>query len=452
MSSNRFQEPSESLNDPSQPKAFRSFWTAPGGPSRPPEGMYEYNPNYQQQQQAGSGDHGHAHGPDDGDHSHSHGPHGHGHGHQPEQKEDTPLLASSSSSSSSDDRSDRRIFGLFSSYVSLCYCLIPLLLALLVLGLLFGYSSSLPAPPPLIVTGASPTASSIAAFCNPFALFPTSVDLQRHHGLVALLYLLPSSLSSSASSSSYYLQHSVSGNSTFFFSALDTPTRLFTRVFQARNLSSGEQVLLPSQYFLLSFHTVLMPPSRSSDSAPFDPALPVQLALISDDGASLFGSEVPETESSPSSSSLLIDNDGVHTTRIASSSPSLNLSSPLNLTLRYFQGPPAHIALQLLYRQQGQAAGDDDDDDDYDDEEEEDEGADEEQLQTFPAGKGEQEGNDLYWFAGSEGAMSTPTRRYQQLTDAGWRVVPADWYWLPARYEGKEEIDRKLAAGIDPCL
>ena len=66
-------------------------------------------------------------------------------------------------------------------------------------------------------------------------------------------------------------------------------------------------------------------------------------------------------------------------------------------------------------------------------------------------GKGEEEGNDLFWKVGEEGQASVPTSAYLELRERGWEVVPESWFWLPERYEGKEEVERQLAAGIDPC-
>ena len=360
-------KPVESLNDPNATPAFRSFWQAQAGPGHTPD-PYEYQgaPPGGAANDPHRNDHGHSHNGGDHDgHSHAHGgggadDHGHQHGSRSGQssgaRESTPLLATSSSSSSSSRAShdDGRIFGLFRSYASLCYCLIPLLLLLLLLGYFFyhHYHSSPTTPPPLIIHGGgggSSSSPSIAAFCNPFALTPTSVDIVHHHGLVASLYLLPPTLTSHATTSSYYLSHTLSSNSTFFFSDLDTPTRLFTRLLHAHNLTSGADVLMPSQYFLLSFHTVLSPPPSSTVNT----TAQYQLALISDDGSSLYSTDLPDSpspsSSSPPSSARLIDNDGVHTTRMATSA-ALSLSTPLNLTLHYFQGPPAHVALQMLYR------------------------------------------------------------------------------------------------------
>ena len=396
----------ESLDDPAQPAAFRSFWTAKGGAGHTGD-MYEYQ---------GPQAHSHAHGA----HSHGEGEGGHSHSGGGGESEATPLLHSSDRHSS-----DRRLFGLFSSYAALCYCLVPVLLLLLLLGWWLYRSYSAPPPLPPIVS--TPAGGAIAALCNPFAVVQTAVDLAHHHGLVALLFVLPPSLTSSATSSAYYLQHSaLATNATLFFSSVDTPTRLFTRVFEARNLSSGSVVLLPSQFFLLSLHTVLQPPPS------FDSSSPVDLALISDDGASLYRGDLSEAVKPPSSA-LLVDNDGVHTTRLAVSRHPVNLSRSLNLSLHYFQGPPAHIALQLLYRRRDAR------------------GKDGKEEAEEVEGEGE-EGNELYWHVAEEGSASVPTARYERLMADGWSVVPESWFWLPAAYEGKEDVDRKLAAGVDPCV
>ena len=424
-------KPAETLNDPNAPTAFRSFWTAQAGPARGGGGeMFDYqggppssSSGHPHAHAHGDEGHGHAHS-GGGGHSHSHGggaSHGHG-----ESREDTPLLASGSASSSSSSSTDGRILGVFRSYSALCYCLLPLLLALLLLGF-FLYRSAAPAAGAASAGGAG-AGAGVAAFCNPFALLASSVDLRHHHGLVATLYVLPSAQQSSAQSTSYYLRRARSSNATFFFSQLDTPTRLFTRPFEAHNLSSGEAVLLPSMFFLLAFHTVLQPPPSSLPAASANASASYyQLALLSDDGAALYAGDWGEHgRQQPGSAARLIDNDGVHTTRLATSSALRLDHAPLNLTLHYFQGPPAHIALQLLYRPL-------------------------QQPREARAEVGE-EGNALYWTVRDEGLPSTPTQRYAQLLDDGWAVVPAGWFWLPPRYDGQEDVERKLAAGIDPCL
>ena len=287
-----------------------------------------------------------------------------------------------------------------------------------------------------------------------------SVDFAHNHGLVAYLYLLPADvLSSPPDDTAGYRKTAVATNTTFFFSALDTPTRLFTSSFAARNETSGEQQLMPSQYFLLSFHTVLQPPS-TSDADANGGAARYQLALISDDGSVLYGADVAET-SRARGGDVLIDNDGVHTTRIAfsafepSNASAITAGRATNLTLRYFQGPPAHIALQLLYRPldtlpvHTAAAADDAEGDSTDERAVERSEREEEERQGRDV---DEEGNGLYWQVSEEGAASMATESYKRLLERGWQVVPEAWYWLPPWYAGKEDVDRKVAAGVDPCL
>ena len=449
--------------DPNR-NAFRSFWTAPAGPERPPQGMYDFDPAYRPAATARTtpGEHSqhHDHDGDDG-HGHSHGAGGHGHshgggGHAHRLDENAPLLGGGSSASSSSQQ--QRVLGVFASYTQLLCCLIPLLLGLALLGyFLFRGTPSPPPSAPIIVSPPPAATSPVAAYCNPFALASQSVDLAHHHGLVAYLYLLPSaSPSSPPEDTAGYRSEAVATNSTFFFSALDTPTRIYTRSFAARNETSGEKQLMPSQYFLLSFHTVLQPPATGGAGVNGS-EMQYQLALISDDGSVLYAADVAEG-SRVKSSAVLIDNDGVHTTRIAfsdidpSNASAITAGRATNLTLHYFQGPPAHIALQLLYRplhptlthtaastNSSSSATD---------------GAEqgEEEEETQQERDEDEEGNGLYWQVQAEGAQSMETESYRRLLERGWQVVPDEWYWLPSWYEGKEEVDRKVAAGVDPCL
>ena len=452
--------------DPNR-NAFRSFWTAPAGPERPPQGMYDFDPSYKRPTgTAGEQPHQHdehyqqqqQHDDDDDGHGHSHGAGGHGHahgGHSHRLDESAPLLGGSSSGH------QRRVLGVFTSYAQLVCCLIPLLIALALLGyFLFRGSPSPPPSAPVIIPPPPSSTSPIAAYCNPFALVTESVDIAHNHGLVAYLYLLPAdALSSPPDDTAGYRSEAASTNTTFFFSNLNTPTRLFTRSFAARNETSGEQQLMPSQYFLLSFHTVLQPPSTGVAAAD-NGEVQYQLALISDDGSVLYGRDVAE-HGTVKSSAVLIDNDGVHTTRIAfsdfdpSNASAITAGRATNLTLHYFQGPPAHIALQLLYRpidtlNTTTTANTTDEEDGTDetaasshDESEE------EELQDRDANE---DGNGLYWEVQQEGVESVATESYKRLLERGWQVVPDAWYWLPPWYEGKEDVDRKVAAGVDPCL
>jgi len=372
--------------------------------------------------------------------------------------ESAPLLGGGSSSSSSSQQ--RKVLGVFASYGQLLCCLIPLLIALALLGyFLFRGTPSPPPSSPITIPLPPSSASPIAAYCNPFALVTQSVDIAHGHGLVAYLYLLPTdSLSSPPDDTAGYRKAAAATNTTFFFSALDTPTRLFTRSFAARNETSGEQQLMPSQYFLLSFHTILQPPSTGGAGTDGS-EVAYQLALISDDGSVLYGADVAEGKRAHGSE-VVIDNDGVHTTRIAfsefepSNASVITAGRATNLTLHYFQGPPAHIALQLLYRplatlttHPNHTANTTDDD-----------SADEamqrsERDETTQQQRDVDEtGNGLYWQVGVEGEASVATESYRRLVERGWQVVPDEWYWLPHWYHGKEDVDRKVAAGVDPCL
>ena len=335
-----------------------------------------------------------------------------------------------------------KIVRVFSSYLQFILCGFCVLLTMLLLTwLLSTRSSSTIAPADVIIIGAgSSSPSAVVPFCNPFSLNTAPVNLTHHHGLVSYLYLLPLSLFSSANSVAYYLKYAAFANSTFFFSALNTPTRLFTRSFAGEKVTSGADVLVPSHHFLLSFHTRLVPNHpQFVDNRLVNASY--QFALISDDGSILYTGDVSEHEQALPRTGILIRNDGVHTTRISYTSPHRPLIFPpghgVNLILHYFQGPPPHIALQLLYRLMRQ-------------DDEQNEEAEEIRRQKVDS-EVEDDDNDLYWEVRAEGATSLETERYVKLLDRGWSVVPEEWYWLPTRYYGKEQVDEWRAAGVDPC-
>jgi hypothetical protein len=74
-----------------------------------------------------------------------------------------------------------------------------------------------------------------------------------------------------------------------------------------------------------------------------------QFAIIADDGAIM---KVQDVTISGSTLKLLVDNDGLHNSKLACATEAVRLDydSRLKVSLDYFQGPKNHVALMLLWR------------------------------------------------------------------------------------------------------
>ena len=74
-----------------------------------------------------------------------------------------------------------------------------------------------------------------------------------------------------------------------------------------------------------------------------------ELALISDDGSTLDA----DMDNNGSYETMLVNNDGLHATKMACSATAFNFTSDtkIPIRLRYYQGPRHHISLNLLVRE-----------------------------------------------------------------------------------------------------
>lgn len=127
-----------------------------------------------------------------------------------------------------------------------------------------------------------------------------------------------------------------------------------------------------------------------------------ELAMIADDGSVL------KIQSAASDGSdYVINNDGVHATKMKCSTQviDLNAGSQFPLELFYHQGPRYHIALQLMWRKLG--------DDEL-------AGADSSCNAS---------GNNLFFDFNT--VPSTPRAAYNDLLARGWEVIPSTSFLLP---------------------
>lgn len=418
----------------SGPTAFRSHWSAPPQHGRTPAAdMYDYDPNYNanqaKRQQPTSQSSNQSTYQSAGQSNNQRetvinldGPSIPPVVHHPV-NEHAPLLGQSHqsdyrSSNQSENRSNK-LFGFFNGWASLCCCLLPLLVLILwILRYMMGDNHAAVLP---FTNGHN----AIAAQCDPFNFFTHSVDLKNKHGIVAYLSVVPHEHQSQAKSTTDFENKSERVNGTLFFSQLNTPTRLFTDRFVAhdtlesthKNMSDSNQITLPSEFFFLDLHTRVLPPKKYREED-------IQFAIICDDGCLV----TQQTEKKQGDDEVLIDNDGIHSTRLAvADRPVYFENEPINLSIKYFQGPPAHIALYMLYRVWKNDSG-------------------------AKSTDGE-EGNDFFWNVSEQpNTESTPTKNFDRLADdEGWKVIPAEWFWLPKHYDTKSEVDALLAAGRDPC-
>lgn len=124
-----------------------------------------------------------------------------------------------------------------------------------------------------------------------------------------------------------------------------------------------------------------------------------QLALLADDGASLYSIDENNTLS------LIVNNEGDHPTRMACSNKPFALADKVKLRLTYFQSRPNALALVMLYRPW----------------------TDQVRQDCEP----NEDPNFFGLFPVPADATSWPGSRFQQLLDKGWKVVPTESFEHP---------------------
>ena len=128
-------------------------------------------------------------------------------------------------------------------------------------------------------------------------------------------------------------------DTTLYFSDLDVPLRAFTEGFTGID---GSPLMEPGTQIVLDEWFAIHAKSRLKLSDTDQPGY-YQMVLVSDDGANFYvnGDTTP-----------LVDNDGVHSVRIACADRAIKLDrdSRIPFVLDYYQGPANEIALQVKWR------------------------------------------------------------------------------------------------------
>jgi hypothetical protein len=191
------------------------------------------------------------------------------------------------------------------------------------------------------------------------------------------------------------ISHAHTSDKKLFFTDLFTPTRLFTKGFstQTTDTLKDDQGNLLIEWFGLKFKSGLRLPAGLDDGE-------YELAMLSDDGTIL-------RVKSGADWSTLVNNDGVHPTRMGCSSSFVSLSKTgvLDFELFYAQGPRYHISNVMLWRHKSKTSG--------------------------QAGKDTacgDSGNNLFF---NPDKNSEPQAAYRNLLARGWNPVPADAFVIP---------------------
>lgn len=261
-----------------------------------------------------------------------------------------------------------------------------------------------PDPPPLNEN--PPSTPPVDIVCDPFSEGSFFMATQTQNGLVGKLsYLLPDEpIASSvfdfwlADSDSVELVATRGMDVELFSSQINVPTRSFDRGFVP--MGSGAQAITTTMGDLLIENFGIH--YQSNLILGGAPAGRYEIATLSDDGSFLRVSEALAD-----GSDFVLDNDGVHPTRMKCSSQviELNEQSQLPLELFYHQGPRYHISLILMWRKLN----------------------DNEEAGRDPLC--EASGNSLF-FDFSQ-VPSVPRRAYLDLLARGWEVIPSSSFLLP---------------------
>lgn len=231
--------------------------------------------------------------------------------------------------------------------------------------------------------------------CDPFSNTSDSTA-GASLGIVGRMAYLTDAMPRYGSARSY-LEHGVPVDATLFVDKLDVPTRRFDLGFQTQNgtLIKNQNGNTLYEYFGLKLESELQ---LSGGNAPGR----YQLALLSDDGAVLEVNDRGDWET-------LIDNDGVHPTRMGCALRTVQVTEDGRIPIRvhYYQGPRYHIALQLLWRKI-------------------DDNAPSSALNDALCGAA---GNNLFFDYSR--VPSTPKAAFNDLLSRGWRVLEAQNYALP---------------------
>lgn len=244
--------------------------------------------------------------------------------------------------------------------------------------------------------------------CDPFD--PSNV-VSSSSGLKGKIHSWPIHKKSRPESSLDLIRYGFEVDANLFLNKVDVPTRMFDSGFTSSkgDALENENGEVLTEWFALDLASKL---KLASDEAEGN----YQLAILSDDGATLFLDSDSSVGSSNDlvPSTKLISSEGAHQTKLGCAGKSIPIGrdSRIPIRLTYFQGPRYHIALTLLWRKVDPSAG-------------------RTALNEIECGR---EGNEYYFQPGNQTTAAVPKAPYLGLLARGWRPLRAENFELTSGY------------------
>jgi hypothetical protein len=236
--------------------------------------------------------------------------------------------------------------------------------------------------------------------CDPFE----ATTAKSNEGLRGTIHYLDA-YQTRYTTSSDYVANGHKLDAELYLSRVFAPTRVFDAGFttDANKVLKDASGQLLVEFFAFNMESQIKLAPGEADGL-------YQLAIISDDGATLLG------EDSSGAMAPLVANEGAHATQMACASQAVAMTSTtrLPISLTYFQGPRYHIALALLWRKVSSGAG---------------------SLNETECGKS---GSTYFWSYDAATKTSVPQQPYQDLLSRGWKPLGAQNF--------------ELASGINLCV
>jgi hypothetical protein len=233
--------------------------------------------------------------------------------------------------------------------------------------------------------------------CDPFE--PANV-VSSISGLKGTIHSWPISNKSKPSSSLDLIRLGYKIDADLFLNKVDVPTRMFDSGFTSSDGKAlvNEDDELLTEWFALDVKSKLK-------LAPGEPEGLYQLAILSDDGSTLFLTE-------QGLESTLISNEGAHQTKLGCAPKAISMSKDLRLPMRltYFEGPRYHIALTLMWRKVDSHSG------------------------SLAEKECRAEGNEYFFTPATNTTVAVPKAPYLGMLDRGWRPLKAENFELSSGY------------------